>query len=80
MPWYEWPEPLGLIPLAIYRDILEHNNLLEAPGVELPALSAFANNVEDLPEPSERPDDGYGMNSISFIDNGVISTFVATKF
>ena len=62
-PWYEWPEPLGLAALAIHRDILEQNNLLEAPGIDPPALSAFVLNTDtDLPEPTYRPDDGYGTD------------------
>jgi alpha-dioxygenase len=64
LPWHQWPEPWGVIPLAIYRDVLEQQNLFPAPGVEPPALSVymsqFSNKVPQVP--LTRPDNGYGTD------------------
>ena len=67
VPWHQWPEPWGLIPLAIHRDILEQNNLFVAPGVEIPAISKYMqtiggeNNYVEA-QPTARPEDGYGTD------------------
>lgn len=52
-----WPEPLGLLPLIIHRDLLNAKNLFPAPddgprpGDKIP-----------LPDPKYRPGDGYGTD------------------
>jgi len=74
MPWYVWPEPWGLLPLALHRDILEKNNLFPSPGVETPAIGAYmqsikrqaaslgGNETDDMPIPLARPASGYGTD------------------
>lgn len=73
VPWHVWPQPWGILPLALHRDILEKNNLIPSPGVEAPALTTYMQSMsmreagfdvdnDGLPEPSTRPDNGYGAD------------------
>ena len=78
MPWYTWPEPFGIIPLALHRAILERQNLFPAPGMEAPGLATYMANLkeqqaqtnpfddttteEEEPVLQARPDNGYGTD------------------
>ena len=58
-PWYKWwPEPLGLIPLIIHRNVLsaKNTNLYPAP------LPPRDGDTVPLQDPKYRPDDGYGTD------------------
>ncbi|CAB9526513.1 Alpha-dioxygenase 2 [Seminavis robusta] len=66
LPWHQWPEPWGVIPLALHRDLLEQYNLFPAPGVEPPALTAYVNQLKQFSSPYQgppaRPDNGFGTD------------------
>ena len=62
LPWHRWPEPWGIIPLAIHRNILERENLFPSPGVETPALTIYLHGMTS----SLRGDSStYGQNGTS---------------